>query len=54
VLGSAGVGFRMPVIPGFVFRLDVGRRFALNSPDPDPRESYYHRRFLDFFFGFNY
>ena len=54
VLGSAGVGFRMPVIPGFVFRLDVGRRFALNSPKVDPRASYYNRRFLDFFFGFNY
>jgi hypothetical protein len=54
ILGSAGLGFRMPVIPGFVFRLDIGRRFALNAPSPDPRESYYHRRFLDFFFGFNY
>jgi hypothetical protein len=54
VLGSAGVGFRMPVIPGFVFRLDVGRRFSLASPKPDPRESYYNRRFVDFFFGFNY
>ena len=54
VLGSAGVGFRMPVIPGFVFRLDVGRRFSLNAPKVDPRASYYDRRFLDFFFGFNY
>jgi hypothetical protein len=42
------------VIPGFVFRLDVGRRFSLNPPKPDPRASRYNRRFLDFFFGFNY
>jgi hemolysin activation/secretion protein len=54
ILASAGVGFRMPVIPGFVFRLDVGRRFSLNSPRVDPRASYYDRRFLDFFFGYNY
>ena len=54
VLGSAGVGFRMPVIPGFVFRLDVGRRFALNPPKPDPRANYYNRRFIEFFFGVNY
>ena len=54
VLGSAGIGFRMPVIPGFVFRLDVGRRFSLNAPKVDPRARYYDRRFLDFFFGFNY
>ncbi len=54
VLGSAGVGFRMPVIPGFVFRLDVGRRFSVNAPPSDSRADYYSRRFVDFFFGFNY
>ncbi len=54
VLGSAGVGFRTPIIPGFVFRLDVGRRFSLNGPRVDTRGEYYSRRFVDFFFGFNY
>jgi hypothetical protein len=48
------MGFRMPLIPGFVFRLDVGRRFSLNGPRPDPRSEYYNRRFADLFFGFNY
>ena len=54
VLGSSGIGFRMPVIPGFVFRFDVGRRFSLNAPSPDPRSAFHNRRFMDFFFGFNY
>ena len=54
VLGSAGIGFRTPIIPGFVFRLDVGRRFSVNGPRNDSRASYYNRRFVDFFFGFNY
>ena len=54
VLGSAGVGFRTPIIPGFVFRVDIGRRFSVNGPDGDPRNDFYKRRFVDFFFGFNY
>ena len=54
ILGSAGIGFRTPIIPGFVFRLDVGRRFSLNGPRDDTRAPYYRRRFMDFFFGFNY
>jgi hemolysin activation/secretion protein len=55
VLGSAGVGFRMALLPGFVFRVDVGRRYSLgggpldgSSGDP------YRRRFVDMFFGYNY
>ena len=54
VLGSTGVGLRMPVVPGFVFRFDVGRRFSLNAPANDSRRAYFSRRFVDFFFGYNY
>jgi hypothetical protein len=54
VLGSAGLGFRLPVIPGFVLRLDVGRRFSLAGTRGDAEASYYRRRFVDFFFGYNY
>jgi len=55
LLGSAGVGFRLPIIQALVLRLDVGRRFefgdvsgyGLHSPESG-------RSFVDFFFGFNY
>ncbi|MGI9075996.1 MAG: DPP IV N-terminal domain-containing protein [Gemmatimonadaceae bacterium] len=55
VPGSAGVGFRMALIPGIVLRLDVGRRFSFNGDDAnrDVRE-FYRRRFVDFFIGYNY
>ncbi|MGH7662903.1 MAG: hypothetical protein ACRENI_01175, partial [Gemmatimonadaceae bacterium] len=53
VLGSAGVGFRMPVLPGLVLRVDVGRRFSFRAPDEED-SSFYHRRYVDFFFGYNY
>ena len=53
VLGSAGVGFRMALLPGMVLRLDVGRRFSLNAPAGDDH-IFYHRRFADFFFGHNF
>ena len=55
MLGSAGVGLRMPLIPGFVLRLDAGRRFSFrgNDTDPDVRE-YYRKRFVDFFIGYDY
>lgn len=57
VLGSTGVGFRTAIIPGLVFRLDVGGRY---SPNPDARgvagtsSGFYRGRFVDFFFGYNY
>lgn len=55
VLGSAGLGLRMPVFFPLVLRLDFGWRFGLGRTDgyliPDPARN---RRFVDFFFGFNY
>ena len=54
-LGSMGVGLRMPVAPPLVLRLDTGYR--LTSGDVSgyalPRGAR-DRRFVDFFFGFNY
>jgi hypothetical protein len=57
VLGSAGVGFRMALVPGFVLRLDVGRRYSLNgrpAPEGAASNDAYTRRFVDLFFGYNY
>jgi hemolysin activation/secretion protein len=54
VLGAAGLGFRTALIPGFVFRLDVGRRFSLAGNDSATQQRYFTRRFIDFFFGYNY
>jgi hemolysin activation/secretion protein len=56
VLGSAGVSLRMALVPGFVLRLDTGRRFSLvTSRGSDPEDdAFYRRRFVDFFFGYNY
>jgi hypothetical protein len=55
VLGSSGLGLRMPLGPPLVLRLDIGWR--LGSREDDfyglPASSR-HRRFVDFFFGFNY
>jgi outer membrane translocation and assembly module TamA len=54
VLGSSGLGLRMPIGPPLVLRLDIGYR--LGAPNlalyglPSARQ----RRFVDFFFGFNY
>ncbi len=53
-MGSGGVGFRMAIVPGFVFRLDVGRRFDLAAPADPSTGDYFERRFIDFFFGYNY
>ncbi len=52
-VGSAGVGFRMPLGAPLVLRLDLGWRFG--SPagyglPPGSRDN----EFVDFFFGFNY
>ena len=49
VLGSAGLGFRMPLIPGIVLRLDVGRRYTIHRLSGDPASA----RFVDFFFGYD-
>ncbi|HJS44385.1 MAG TPA: hypothetical protein VJ755_13000 [Gemmatimonadales bacterium] len=55
VLGSAGLGLRMPLGPPLVLRLDLGYRLGLSEleryrlPNSSDR-----RRFVDFFFGFNY
>jgi WD40-like Beta Propeller Repeat len=55
VPGSAGVGFRMSLVPGFVLRLDVGRRFALSASRlPAVDRDYLNRRFVDLFFGYDY
>jgi Tol biopolymer transport system component len=55
VLGSSGLGLRMPIGPPLVLRLDLGYR--LGSPDFDAYglpASTHNRRFVDFFFGFDY
>ncbi len=55
VVGSTGIGFRMPVAQPLVLRLDIGWRFhhgdvgLYGLPDSNQRP-----RFVDFFFGFNY
>ena len=55
VLGASGLGLRMPLGPPLVLRLDMGWR--LGSREVEfyglPASSR-HRRFVDFFFGFNY
>jgi hypothetical protein len=48
VLGSAGGSLRMPLVPGLVLRLDVGRTYSIGGPRGR------HDRFVDFFFGYNY
>ncbi len=55
ILGSFGVSFRWPVVPGLVLRLDWGRRFS----DGDFRgygllPEQKRRSFVQFFFGYNY
>jgi hypothetical protein len=55
VLGATGLGLRMPLGPPLVLRLDLGYRLGLPDLEfyrlPNDRN---HRRFVDFFFGFNY
>jgi WD40-like Beta Propeller Repeat len=55
VLGSYGVSFRMPLISGFILRLDWGRRYSDGSFRgyglTDRQQS---RSFVQFFFGYNY
>ncbi|MGH7675465.1 MAG: hypothetical protein ACREMV_09360, partial [Gemmatimonadales bacterium] len=52
-VGSAGVGFRMPVGPPLVLRLDLGWRFGNPAGYLLPR-GYRDSQFVEFFFGFNY
>jgi hemolysin activation/secretion protein len=54
ILGSAGLGFRMALLPGIVLRTDIGRRWSLRGPDGDPNAEAYRRRFVDLFVGYNY
>ena len=55
VLGSSGLGLRMPIGPPLVLRLDLGYRLGTTNLDfyglPARTQN---RRFVDFFFGFNY
>ena len=53
VLGSYGVGFRMGLIPGLVIRMDIAQRFAIENNAPD-LNAFGKRRYVDFFFGYNY
>ena len=55
LLGSCGVSFRWPLVPGLVLRLDWGRRFSDNNfqgYDLTPEQR--RRSFVQFFFGYNY
>ena len=55
ILGSYGVSFRWPLIPGLVFRLDWGRRFSddkFNGYALQPEQT--RRSFVQLFFGYNY
>ena len=55
VLGASGLGLRMPVGPPLVLRLDVGYRLGTTDLDRyGLPANVRHRRFVDFFFGFNY
>jgi len=54
-LGSSGLGLRMPLGPAFVLRLDMGYRFSTgNVALYSLPVNFQGRRFVDFFFGFNY
>ena len=55
VLGSYGVSFRWPIIPGLVLRLDWGRRWSdrgFRGYGLGPEQK--RRSFVQFFFGYNY
>jgi peptidase MA superfamily protein/WD40 repeat protein len=55
VLGATGLGLRMPVGPPLVLRLDLGYRLGTTDIDRyGLPASTRDRRFVDFFFGFNY
>jgi hypothetical protein len=55
VLGASGLGLRMPIGPPLVLRLDLGYRLGTSELDfYGLPASTRNRRFVDFFFGFNY
>jgi hemolysin activation/secretion protein len=54
VLGSGGLGLRMPIGPPLVLRLDLGYRFHSGDPAYGLPRSSRGTKFVDFFFGFNY
>ena len=55
VLGASGLGLRMPIGPPLVLRLDLGYRLGTRAVDRyGLSASTRNRRFVDFFFGFNY
>ena len=55
VLGSTGLGLRMPIGPPLVLRLDIGYRLGKTQLNVyGLPQSSRNRRFVDFFFGFNY
>src|SRR3989441_5611428 len=55
VLGSTGLGLRMPIGPPLVLRLDIGYRLGTTDLDAyGLPASTRNRHFVDFFFGFNY
>lgn len=54
-LGAAGFGFRMPLAPPVVLRLDVGWRFHAGDPTLySLSEAATSGHFVSFFFGYNY
>lgn len=55
LLGSGGIGLRMPVFFPLVLRLDVGYRFPFgDAAGYGLSDASTGHRFVDFFFGFNY
>jgi hypothetical protein len=55
VLGSYGVSFRWPLVPGLVLRIDWGRRWSSDDfRGYGLLESQKRRSFFQFFFGYNY
>ncbi len=54
-LGSYGVSFRWPLVPGLVLRLDWGRRWSSGDfRGYNLLATQKRRSFLQFFFGYNY
>ena len=55
ILGSYGVSFRWPLVPGLVLRLDWGRRWSDdNFRGYGLTREQRGRSFVSFFFGYNY
>ncbi len=53
VWGSYGLSLRMPLIPPFNFRLDMGKRFKIGDLNTTSFRDFYEFE-TDFFIGFNY